>query len=216
VTTTDRRATSGNEWRYEIAGPAISSDAIVLATCERTPRGIEPAALRRLASILETKASRAHTSSPCGGRRSVPSGSSNLEHGRRLRELLQTSIPDVPLENKHIGFRVGDALAAQIDGASKGSTASRAGIVHESIRRGLQLLAGEAHPTISPTAAAAGGHQLRVSLTGEETAGLDALRAQIMDDAGRPSVRVFVLREALLRGLKQAARRSVAESTKGS
>jgi hypothetical protein len=115
-------------------------------------------------------------------------------------------------ESKHIGFRVGDPLAALIDGACGEGAASRSGIVHEAIRRGLQLLASDTRPTISSMAVAAGRHQLRVSLTDEDNARLEALQVRITDAAGRPAVRVFVLRECLVRGLESVGHGAVAEA----
>jgi hypothetical protein len=112
----------------------------------------------------------------------------------------------VPADSNHIGFRVADALAAPIDRACGAAPSSRSSVVHEAIRRGLTLLEADARPTISAVAAAAGRHQLRVSVTDADAARLHALQARITDSSGRPAVRAFALRECLWRGLQDVAR----------
>jgi hypothetical protein len=113
----------------------------------------------------------------------------------------------VPQGSKHIGFRVADAIADQINRASDGtSSGSRSSVVHEAVRRGLLLLGADAAPVISAPAAAAGRHQLRVSLSDKDAAHLQGLQERTTDGSGRPVVRVFVLRECLLRGLQEIAR----------
>lgn len=66
----------------------------------------------------------------------------------------------------------------------------------------MALLEREGSPQVSPIAVAAGGSQLHLNLTTDESARLDALRKRVTDANGRSVVRVFVLRECLLRGLR--------------
>jgi hypothetical protein len=108
-------------------------------------------------------------------------------------------------DDKQIGFRIGDELNTLIDGAlGVGGVAAatpRSLFVRDIVARGLGALRAEARPAISAAAAAAGRHQLRVSLTAEEVRCLDAIRERVTAASGRSIVRAHALRECLRRGL---------------
>lgn len=114
-------------------------------------------------------------------------------------------VPVTGGDEQHIGFRVGAAVAeALVEASNADGTFPRTSVVREAILRGLALMAADPDPRISAAAASAGQQQFSVRLSRAEVSELEAQQTRIAHSEGRPVVRVFVLRECLLRGLARA------------
>lgn len=110
-------------------------------------------------------------------------------------------------EQRHIGFRVDANIAAEIQRALESKRwSTRADLVRDAVLRGLELLDSDPTPAISAIAAAAGQKQLSVQLAPEVMARAESLRARLTNARGQPDVRVFLVRECLLRGLRDLQR----------
>jgi hypothetical protein len=104
-------------------------------------------------------------------------------------------------DRRHIGFRVGDELAAEISKALRRAGVKEFRLVADAIRSGLKSMLSDAKPSIRPAASVAGPSQFRVQLRDAEVSQVDALRTRVTHTTDRPVPRVFVLRECLFRGL---------------
>ncbi len=114
---------------------------------------------------------------------------------------------DLVSGQKHIGFRIDSTIGNELERAAASKRwSTRSALVRDAVLRGLELLASDPTPTISPAAAAAGQQQLGVLLSPSELERAETLRARITNAKGRPVVRVFLVRECLLRGLRDLPR----------
>lgn len=114
-------------------------------------------------------------------------------------------VPSRPVsDHQQIGFRFDAVIAGEVKHLARlAKSKSRAALVREAIVRGLDLVAQDPTPTISPQGAAAGPHQSAVRLTAEQASRLDDLRGRTTSASGRPVQRVYLLRECLWRGLQE-------------
>jgi predicted DNA-binding protein len=127
-----------------------------------------------------------------------------------------TLVPRTPTatsESRQLPIRLDVDLAERLEAlvpyvtAQKGMPASRTVVLREAIVRGVAKMDLEKSPDIRPAATdAAGGPQLTVRLDVVMIERLDGLAQTSAMTDGTPVKRASVIREAIVRGLKQLER----------